>query len=183
MDRQSDRHRMAWLATAPVVAGAAALVLGAATAATAAVVVTPYDGSLDVSIAEAGRALLSLTLGDLDDPLRLLPVAVGVVVAGLTWSVGLGLGAQALFPRRRRLLPAAAAVLLSALAGWVAIGVLAVGQEAREITVGRAAAALVLTGLAMAAPVYPLAGHRWRLTPQVARRPGPRPAARPAGLP
>ncbi|NLE71758.1 MAG: hypothetical protein GX609_06630 [Actinomycetales bacterium] len=177
-----DRHRMAWLVAAPLLSAAGALVLGSACAAAAAVVVTPYGTDVEVTVSGAGRELLAAALGELDSPVRLMPVVVGLVIAALAWTVGLGVGAQELFPRRRRLVPAAGAVLLSAAAGWVALGLLAVGTEAREIAVGSAAGAIVLAWVAAGLVVFPLAGRHWPEAPQRLPRTGTAGAARPARL-
>ena len=174
---------MAWLAAVPLLAAAGAMVLGAACAAAAGVLLTPYGGDADLTFAGAGRDLLALTLGDLDQPRLLAPIAVGLIIAEMAWVVGLGVGAQRLMPRRRRLIPAAAAVLLSALADWVAVGALAAGAEARDITVASAAVAVVFASVAAGLIVLPLAGHRWPLAPRPLPRPRPTPAARPAGTP
>lgn len=176
-----DRRRTAWLAAVPLLAAAGALVLGAACAAAAAVFVTPYADDAELSFSAAGQALLGVPLGDLEEPLRLLPVAVGVVMAELAWVVGLGVGVQRLLPRRRRLVPAAAAVLLAALGGWVALGALAVETQARDITVGSAAGAVVFAAVAAGLLVLPLAGRRWPLAPRPLPKPQPAPTPRPAG--
>ena len=127
-----DRSRLAWLVAVPLTAAAAAMLLGAAAAATAAVVLTPFDGA-EVTISESGRSLLAMTLADLDHTQTLAAVLIGLVLAELTWAVGLGVGAQALFPRRRRLIPALSAVLLGLVCGWVALGVLAAGALVLEV--------------------------------------------------
>lgn len=177
-----DRGRMAWLVAVPLMAAAVAMLLGAASAATAAVVLTPFDGG-DVTIGDSGRALLQLTLADLEDPKSLAAVGIGLVLTELTWAVGLGVGAQTLFPRRRRLIPALSAVLLAGVCGWVALGALAAGAEARDITVGSAARALVLASVVAGLAVFVFAGHHWPLARQPAQpRQRPAAAARPAGL-
>jgi len=177
-----DRRRAAWLVAVPMLAAASAMVLGAAAAAATAVVVAPFDGA-EPTFAVEGRALLGVTLGDLDDPLRALPVLTGVLLGALTWSVAVGLGAQRLFPARRRLLPAAAAVVLAGLVGWITIGGMAAGAVARDITVGSAAGALVLASVGAGVAVLLPAGFRWPMPSQpVPPRRRPAATARPAGL-
>lgn len=177
-----DRSRLAWLVAVPLTAAAAAMLLGAVAAATAAVVLTPFDGA-EVTIAESGRSLLAMRLADLDDTQTLAAVSIGLVLAELTWAVGLGVGAQALFPRRRRLIPALSAVLLGLVCGWVALGVLAASAEAREIAIGSAAQALVVASLAAGLAVFVPAGLHWLPAPrQVPPQQRPAAAARAAGL-
>lgn len=195
-----DRRRMAWLAAAPLLAGTAALMLGAAAASALAVVLTPYETPAP-QVLDAGRAVLASTLGDLTDLRQLAPVAVGVLLAELTWIVGLGLGAQWLFPRRRRAIPALAAVVLSALGAWVAVGVLAGDGGLWAVTVDDAVNAVLVGGVVSALVVYLPAGQHWpmalepelaaparawaRLRGQRSHRPaGPKAvtAPRPAGL-
>lgn len=155
-----DRRRMAWLAAAPVLAGTAALMLGAAAASALAVVLTPYEAPTP-EVLDAGRAVLASTLGDLTDLRRLAPVAVGVLLAELTWIVGLGLGAQRLFPRRRRAIPAVAAVVLSALGAWVALGALAGADGLWSVSVDDAVNAVLIGGVVSALVVYLPAGQHW----------------------
>lgn len=196
-----DWRRAAWLVAAPLLSGTAALVLGAAAASALAVVLTPYETPAP-PVLDAGRAVLASTLGDLTDPRQLAPVAAGVLLAELTWVVGLGLGAQRLFPRRRRAIPALAAVVVSALGAWVAVGLLAGEAGLWGLGVEDAVNAMSLGGVASALLVYVPAGQHWPMSepdepvlPQrVAARPsrGPRPdaparpkavaAPRPAGL-
>lgn len=195
-----DRRRTAWLAAAPLLAGTAALMLGAAAASALAVVLSPYEKPAP-QVLDAGRAVLASTLGDLTDPRRLAPVAAGVLLAELTWIVGLGLGAQRLFPRRRRALPALAAVVLSALGAWVAVGVLAGDGGLWAVSVDDAVNAVLVGGVVSALVVYLPAGQHWpmalepapaaparawaRLRGQEPQRPaGPKAvtAPRPAGL-
>lgn len=188
-----DRRRTAWLVAAPLLAGAAALVLGAAAASALAVVLTPYETPAP-PVLDAGRAVLASTLGDLTDLRQLAPVAVGVLLAELTWMVGLGLGAQRLFPRRRRAVPAVAAVLLSALAAWVAVGLLARDGGLWAVSVDDAVDAVLVGGVAAALLVYVPAGQHWPMPAQTGpaaeprtsarspRAPRPEPSARPKAV-
>jgi len=188
-----DRRRTAWLAAAPLLAATAALMLGAAAASALAVVLTPYETPAP-HLLDAGRAVLSSTFGDLTDLRQLAPVAVGVLLAELTWVVGLGLGAQWLFPRRRRAIPAFAAVILSALGAWVAIGLLAGDDGLWGLTVDDAVDAVLVAGVLSALIVYVPAGQHWPMAPEpvVAARPRawarlaggqrPEPAARPKAV-
>lgn len=178
-------RRTAWLVAVPLLAGTAALVLGAAATAAFAVVLTPYETPAP-GVLEAGRGVLASTLGDLTTPRALAPVAAGVLLAGLTWAVGLGLGAQRLFPRRRRALPAFAAVLVSAAVAWVAVGVLAASEgDVWAVTVDDAVDAVLVASVAAGLLVFVPAGYFWQ--PVVGRpmgasgapRPAPHPATRP----
>lgn len=162
-----DRRRMAWLVAAPLLAGTAALMLGAAAASALAVVLAPYEQPAP-QVLDAGRAVLTSTLGDLTDPRQLAPVAVGVLLAELTWIVGLGLGAQWLFPRRRRAVPAIAAVVLSALGAWVAVGVLSLDGGLWAVTVDGAVNAVLVGGVVSALVVYLPAGQLWPMALQPA---------------
>ena len=166
------RRRMAWLAAAPLLAGTAALMLGAAAASALAVVLAPY-GTPAPGMLDAGRAVLASTLGDLTGPRQLAPVAVGVLLAELTWMVGLGLAAQRLFPRRRRAIPAIAAVVLSVPGAWVAIGLLAIDGGLWAVEVRGAVDAVLVAGVLSALVVYLLAGQQWPMPA------GPRPTAQP----
>ncbi|KGM14934.1 hypothetical protein N867_14015, partial [Actinotalea fermentans ATCC 43279 = JCM 9966 = DSM 3133] len=155
-------RRTAWLVAVPLLAGTAALVLGAAATAAAAVVLTPYEMPAP-GVLEAGRGVLASTLGDLTTPRALAPVAAGVLLAGLTWAVGLGLGAQRLFPRRRRALPAIGAVLVSAAVAWVAIGVVAAAEaDVWAVTVDDAVDAVLVAAVGTGLLVFLPAGHFWR---------------------
>lgn len=189
-----DRRRTTWLVAAPLLAGTAALMLGAAAASALAVVLTPYETPAPAPL-DAGRAVLASTFGDLTDLRQLAPVAVGVLLAELTWVVGLGLGAQRLFPRRRRAIPAFAAVVLSALGAWVAIGLLAGDGGLWAVAVDDAVRAVLISGVASALLVFLPAGQHWPMAARpgpvapastVPRRRPPRPKAvaapRPAGL-
>ncbi len=172
-----DRRRTAWLAAAPLLAGTAALMLGAAAASALAVVLTPYETPAP-QVLDAGRAVLASTLRDLTDLRQLAPVAVGVLLAELTWVVGLGLGAQRLFPRRRRAIPALAAVVLSALGAWVAIGLLAGADGLWAVEVQDAVNAVLVAGVLSALVVYLPAGQHWPM--EVDAVPHARASARPA---
>lgn len=188
-----DRRRTAWLVAAPLLAGTAALMLGAAAASALAVVLTPYETPAP-PVLDAGRAVLASTLGDLTDLRRLAPVAVGVLLAELTWMVGLGLGAQRLFPRRRRAIPAFAAVVLSALGAWIAVGLLAGDAGLWAVTVDDAVDAVLIGGVAAALVVYVPAGQQWPMAAQTGpvaeprssarspRAPRPEPSARPKAV-
>ncbi len=185
------RRRTAWLAAAPLLAGAAALVLGAAATSAFAVVLTPYEIPAP-PVLDAGRAVLASTLGDLTDPRQLAPVAAGVLLAQMTWVVGLGLGAQRLFPRRRRAIPAVAAVVLSALGAWVAIGLLAGADGLWAVTVDDAVNAVLIGAVAAGLVVFLAAGHHWPLVrsrqaaeprPESAPRTRPASAIRPVPVP
>lgn len=174
-----DRRRMAWLAAAPLLAGTAALMLGAAAASALAVVLTPYETPAP-QVLDAGRAVLASTLGDLTDLRQLAPVAVGVLLAELTWVVGLGLGAQWLFPRRRRAIPAFAAVVLSALGAWIAIGLLAGSEGLWAVRVDDAVDAVLIGGVLSALVVYLPAGRHWPTVDEPAPSVHPRTWVRPA---
>ena len=158
-----DRRRTAWLVAAPLLAATAALLLGAAAASALAVVLTPYETPAP-PVLDAGRAVLASTVGDLTDPRQLAPVAAGVLLAELTWAVGLGLAAQRLFPRRRRAVPAVAAVVLSALGAWVALGVAAGEAGLQPLTVDAAVNALIVGSVLSALLVYVPAGQHWPMT-------------------
>lgn len=183
------RHRTAWLAATPLLAGTAALVLGGVAAASGAVALAPTDSPVP-ALTDAGRAVLGSPLGDLTDLRQLVPVAAGVVLAALTWVVGLGYGVQRMFPRRRRAVPGFVAVLVSTLASWVALGV-AAGGDAAVLDVRGALGAVWVTAVVAAMGVLLGAGYLWAAddVPERRRRPvpRPRPAApvrpRPAGLP
>jgi hypothetical protein len=155
-----DRRRTAWLAAAPLLAGTAALMLGAAAASALAVVLTPYETPAP-QVLDAGRAVLASTLRDLTDLRQLAPVAVGVLLAELTWVVGLGVAAQRLFPRRRRAVPAFAAVVLSALGAWVGIGLLAGADGLWAVGVQDAVNVVLVAGVLSALVVYMPAGQHW----------------------
>lgn len=155
-----DWRRTAWLVATPLLAGASALVLGAAAVCALAVVLTPYEAPVPQGL-DAGRAVLESTLGDLTDPRQLAPVAAGVLLAALTWVVGLGLGAQRLFPRRRRAIPAVAAVVLSALAAWVGLGLLPGEDGLWAVTVDDAVNAIVLGAVSTGLLVLLVAGQQW----------------------
>lgn len=162
-----DRRRAAWLAAAPLLAGTAALMLGAAAASALAVVLTPYETPAP-QVLDAGRAVLASTLRDLTDLRQLAPVAVGVLLAELTWVVGLGLGAQRLFPRRRRAVPALAAIVLSALGAWVGVGLLAGADGLWAVRVDDAVNVVLIAGVLSALVVYLPAGQHWPMAPEPA---------------
>lgn len=179
-----DRHRTAWLVAAPLLAGAAALMLGAVAASALAVVLAPYETPAP-PILDAGRTVLASTLGDLTDLRQLAPVATGVLLSALTWAVGLGLGAQWLFPRRHRAAPVYAAVVLSALSAWVAVGLLAGDDGLWKVTVDDAVNAVVVAAVAAGLVVFLAAGQYWEQTtirphPVHVPRPRVKPPARPA---
>lgn len=186
-----DRRRTAWLLAAPLLAGTAALVLGAVAAAALAVVLAPFDAPAP-GMVEAGRGVLASTLGDLTDLRQLAPLAAGVLLAELSWMVGLGLAAQRLFPRRRRAIPALVAVVISPMTAWVGVGLVAGGDGVRTLAVQTAVTAVLVASVIAGMAVFVAAGERWHAAPSRPPTQAPRPrraprpkavaAPRPAGL-
>lgn len=186
-------RRIAWLVAAPLLAGTWALVLGGIAASSFADVLS--DEKPTPGLPDAGRAVLASTLGDLTDLDRLAPVAAGVLLAAMAWVVGLGHGAQRLFPRRRRIWPALTAVVVSGLAGWVALGVVA-GNGGADVEVRTVVVAVATVAVVMAVAVFLAAAYWSDGEPVPVRRPPVRPyvpgwpvptrrvgAPRPAGHP
>lgn len=153
-------RRTAGLVAAPLLTAAGALAMGGIAAAAFTIALTPYDKPMP-GASEAGRAVFESTLGDLTDPLRLAPVAAGVLLAELTWIFGIGITAQRLFPRRRRWLPGVAAVVLSLLGAWIAIGLVAGDGGLWGIAVHDAVRAIAVAGVLAALLVLIPAGMYW----------------------